>query len=355
MKKWTLGLCLLVSLMILALQGLEAGFLQFDPFGFFKSRLKSAQIYAPVTYQSLTIIPLALSENRQTILSFDEALNRNCLKITEIDGGRVNELAIENFSDCPVFIMAGEILTGCKQDRILQNDLLLSPHSGKVEIAAFCVEPGRWQEKSDKFSSGKSITPPSLRQVAKETSSQESVWSSVRTNLKSCSKAAGAQDLDTLGSQSMQRIYESKKVDGVIQNSSGYFAGLPDKYPAMNGVVVAINGRILCADLFTNRKLFRKMWSKLLYSYCLESLKGGEWDSSISKRQVTGFLNQAQSAELETMAYPESGWLYSLEHPRISGSALLVRNNLIHSALYPKFGNYLEKQSESTPLYRNYR
>ena len=352
MKKWSLYAILLIGL---ALQIGEAGFSKFDPAALFSNRLNHVKISSPVTCRGLTIIPLSLPEDRTTILSFDEALSRNLIKISEINGGEVNRLAVENFSDYPVFIMSGEILTGCKQDRILQNDLLLSPHSGRIEIPAFCVEPGRWQEKSDKFSSGKSVTPPSLRQVAKETRSQEGVWNSVRTNLKSCSKAAGAGNVDNSGSQSMQRVYENQKVDAAIKSSQAYFADLPDKYPQMNGVVVAVNGRILCADLFCSRKLFCKMWEKLLYSYCLESLKCGDELPPVSKRQVSGFLNQAANAELDALPYPEDGWLFSLEHPRVSGSALLTHSSLVHSALYPKSGNYLESAPQSTPLYRNYR
>ena len=46
-----------------------------------------------------------------------------------------------------VFIQAGDIVKGGKQDRVLTVSFLLPPNSGRVPIASFCVEQGRWSAR----------------------------------------------------------------------------------------------------------------------------------------------------------------------------------------------------------------
>ena len=62
--------------------------------------------------------------------------------------GTVSALAIENLSsDAYVFVQAGDIVQGGKQDRVIAIDLLVPPKSGRVPLAAFCVEEGRWHAR----------------------------------------------------------------------------------------------------------------------------------------------------------------------------------------------------------------
>jgi hypothetical protein len=83
------------------------------------------------------------------------------VKVHETDD--VNELAIENVGSEPVFVQSGDIVKGGKQDRCIATDFTLQPKSGKLKIAAFCVEHGRWQQRGSESaalfgSSGYSVT-----------------------------------------------------------------------------------------------------------------------------------------------------------------------------------------------------
>src|SRR5690606_1035393 len=60
----------------------------------------------------------------------------------------VNELKIENAGEKEVFIQAGDIVKGGRQDRVLTVSLVLPPRSGPVPVAAFCVEAGRWSARA---------------------------------------------------------------------------------------------------------------------------------------------------------------------------------------------------------------
>ena len=54
--------------------------------------------------------------------------------------GTVGELQIENLGDLDVFIQAGDILKGGRQDRVIGVDFILGKRSGRVSIPSFCVE-----------------------------------------------------------------------------------------------------------------------------------------------------------------------------------------------------------------------
>ena len=46
-----------------------------------------------------------------------------------------------------MFVQSGDIVKGGKQDRVLTVSLVLPPRSGRIAIAAFCVEQGRWSAR----------------------------------------------------------------------------------------------------------------------------------------------------------------------------------------------------------------
>src|ERR1700745_3773875 len=80
------------------------------------------------------------------LLTLQEALEQK--KIIVHETGQVNELAVENLArDQPVYIQFGDIVKGGRQDRIIANDLIVPPRSGKMAVVSFCVEQGRWSQR----------------------------------------------------------------------------------------------------------------------------------------------------------------------------------------------------------------
>ncbi len=150
-----------------------------------RSRVGEYEISGPYHHGSLTIFLIHGESTPHTIpfLTLEEAMERNLVKVYET--GTVNELAIENLSpDHEVFIQAGEIVKGGRQDRTLGVDLTLAPNSGKVPIASFCVERGRWSkrgEENDREFSGSEtmVTSNALRLAVRKSKNQSEVWSEV--------------------------------------------------------------------------------------------------------------------------------------------------------------------------------
>src|SRR5205085_7274600 len=67
------------------------------------------------------------------------------------DGAEVNRLVLVNNSKRPLILLAGEIVTGGKQDRVIGKDRLVPAESDPIDLSVFCVEPGRWTGTTEKF------------------------------------------------------------------------------------------------------------------------------------------------------------------------------------------------------------
>src|SRR5262249_9539743 len=120
------------------------------------------RVSGPIVHDNLAIYFVhGAAASSPVPLTLQEALAKGTVKVHET--GSVNELTVENTGTDEVFVQAGDIVKGGRQDRVLSVDLLLPPRSKKVSIAAFCVESGRWTargaEDARQFSSSASAMP----------------------------------------------------------------------------------------------------------------------------------------------------------------------------------------------------
>src|SRR5437899_10335990 len=78
-----------------------------------------------------------------------------------------------------VLLLAGEILLGGKQNRIVVEDVLVPPLSGPLTLPVYCVEQGRWAGDAKPFTTRGSFAAPGLRARMLERSDQREVWAEV--------------------------------------------------------------------------------------------------------------------------------------------------------------------------------
>src|SRR6184192_3275599 len=111
------------------------------------SNPEAQRLSGPYTCDNLTIYlihgPSLLKDDYVTL---PEAMASK--KVIVHETGNVNELAVENTSDVTVYVQSGDIVKGGRQDRTIAIDLVLPPGSGKVPVASFCVEHGRWSQRA---------------------------------------------------------------------------------------------------------------------------------------------------------------------------------------------------------------
>ena len=77
---------------------------------------------------------------------------------------------VRNTGDREVFIQAGGIFKGGKQDRVLTVSMVVPPQSGDIPVGAFCVEQDCWEgrgsEKEREFSASMARLPSKAGRIA---------------------------------------------------------------------------------------------------------------------------------------------------------------------------------------------
>jgi hypothetical protein len=304
----------------------------------------------PIRHGNLTVFPVVAAKSYSTseFLTLDEGLRSGDVIVTESgsvqglirrhpmngvrrDGAQVNQLVLVNNSNRPLLLLAGEIVTGGKQDRVIGKDRIIPAESYPVDLSVFCVEPGRWVATSEHFGASESMygnvnashasanaTPPmalmaqpSVRAKAMGDKDQNEVWAEVRKQQTAFGGAvAGAPDAapraadELTRTNSYARVMENadvkKQVDEVAkpieQNYQSLIRQLRDRNAV--GVVVAVNGRIIWADIFASADLLGKYWPKLVRSYASEAVVTRAKDVAVSVDRAQAFLADMEGREV---------------------------------------------------------
>ncbi len=124
------------------------------------------KVLPAIVHGNLAIFPVVAARSHDTslLMTLDEGVRAGQVTVTEAGGERglvrpgqhlrpdsgaeVNRLVLYNNSNRPLLLLAGEIVTGGKQDRVIGADRIVPPNAGPIDLSVFCVEPGRWVASS---------------------------------------------------------------------------------------------------------------------------------------------------------------------------------------------------------------
>jgi len=297
------------------------------------------QVLEPIRQGSLTVFPVVTSKSYPTgqFLTLDEGLRSGEVVVTEYgnirglvrrhstpsiqrDSAQVNQLALINNSKRPLLLLAGEIVAGGKQDRVIGMDRIVPPESDPIDLNVFCVEPGRWVATSNNFGTsgatygsvaggtaggvagGTLMAQPSVRAKAMGDKDQTQVWAEVKKQQQSMSvEVTEASPSPTAANQiastsSYAVIMENKDVKQEVdkiakpieQNYQSLIKQLRDRKAV--GVVVAVNGRVIWSDVFASTELLEKYWPKLVRSYASEAVVTHVKGARVTLAQAESFL-----------------------------------------------------------------
>jgi len=295
--------------------------------------LKTLEVGEPVHYENLTIIPIYSTKikDHTRYVTLEEAFKKGWIEVKELSGGRVPQLKLTNKSSKHIFILGGEVLTGCKQDRLVGRDVLVAPRRKDLTIPVYCVEQGRWTYNTNKFYSKGNLGLPELRARAQSKSSaaQSGIWSAI----KKSNQRLGV----TSRSSNYQDAYEKEEVRKGIASYQKKFEQVPQLYPDTVGVLVGVGGQIRNVDIFANRYLFQKLWPKILKSSSLAALNV-RGSGSITQEEAVSFLRSLGSKHYTKNQAVDLGVEYSSIDKDLNVNALAYRNVTIHLSAFPQEG-----------------
>ena len=292
--------------------------------------LNGITIGAPVTYRNLTLYPLISRRGGigEDYLTLDEAMERGVLTVEEKSGGSVPEVMVTNRSSRPVFIFAGEIIAGAKQDRIVRTDTLLAPCGGRMSLSVYCVEQGRWHGKSDSFEASHYNAGAYLRKIAQTGASQAMVWDGVTKKNRALGVAPSTGTL--------RAVYTSSENRKVFDEYRATFSCFPDMAPATIGVVACSGGEIVCGDIFGSPGLFRAEWKKLLTSYIADGAASSRRGRVVERWRIESFLSRLRSPGSVVRERGVSlGQNIRLTWPGGVAAGLFYRGYTVHLSVFP--------------------
>jgi hypothetical protein len=293
--------------------------------------VRNLELGKPVSHGSLTIIPVYLNKvlDRARYATLEDALKNGWITITEVEGGRVPQVKISNTSKHLVFLMGGEILTGCRQDRILAGDILLAPGTKDLLAPVYCVEQGRWIHVSQSFSSKQNLGTPALRARAQEKSpeAQSEIWGRIAEENRVMGVASATS--------AYQDAYEKKENRVEISKIEDKMRDVPRLYADTVGVVICVGGEVVSVDIFANPDLFVKEWPKILKSSALSSLgsaKGGSPDRDEAAKFLRSFLDR----KYRSQSGLDLGTEYASIDSEANIQALAYNDGVVHLAGFPQ-------------------
>jgi hypothetical protein len=296
------------------------------------------RIGQPVTYETLTVFPVLSSQDANTdaFQTLDAALASGEAVVTEqgdsirrsrnddaqpvpyVSGGaQVNQLVLINRGKRPLLLLAGEVVSGGKQDRIIAKDRIIPIGAKPLPLDVFCVEHSRWTNGDAKFSAARTMVHPTVREKAAVDSDQTQVWAAVRgdvaaaraqndiaSNLEVTPPLISSQQLSRLmasaaPTEGYRSIYQSAAVAPSVENFAQEVqkrferatSGL--KGERVVGVIVAYGSEVAWSDIFASSELFDAYWPKLLRSYAVEALTRPAPQEKVSLSNARDFLRPA--------------------------------------------------------------
>jgi len=311
------------------------------------------RLIEPIQYENLLIFPVVSSQSADTagFATLDEALGSGEALVTEggantirrsrdgrpvsipqQQGASVNQLVLINRGSKPLVLLAGEMVSGGKQDRIISKDRIVPPGAEHIPLDVFCVEQSRWSS-GGQFSAGKLMVHPSVREKAAVDKEQTKVWAAVRNGTTSDTAVVpggggGSGDGRALlmvspsvisgvvateaQTGAYQKIYKSRRVNSAVEpfveeiqrRFARRVAGLKGEFVV--GVVIAYGGELAWSDIFASGEMFGRYWQKLLPSYVVEALARPQTKEQASLDDAREFLRPLtghETVESEPGAY----------------------------------------------------
>lgn len=295
------------------------------------------RIMEPVAYETISLFPVLARNVADTsgFITLDEGLASGEVVVAERGaaalrrtrgnepaiwepiagaGAEVNRLVLIHRGSKPLLLLAGEVVSGGKQDRVIAKDRIVPPGAEPLPLDVFCVERGRWAGGSTQFTAAKMMVHPSVREKAAIDQDQSGVWAAVRGEIapRGTAPAAGGAASAMLGTviaaeapgESYVRIYGSARIGGSVESYAEELARRFARAVAgaedgkVVGVVVAYGGEVAWADIFASPGLFERYWNKLLRSYCVEGVMRSDRREKAALADAREFLKPLAGREI---------------------------------------------------------
>ncbi len=317
-----------------------------------KKLVETLEYGTAVEFRNLTMVPVQARTNGEPpYLLFRDAVEKGLAQVTELGGGVVPEVALENSADLPVLLVAGEELVGAKQNRMV-NLTILAPAKSKTVIPVSCVEAGRWRPVSPRFAPADHLVfarlraestahvTESLRDRNERRTRQGVVWDRI-------ARLACRMDAES-GTGAVDAIFERRR------DEVGEFVRAMQWQEGQAGAAFLIEGRPAGIDVFDHPGSMRELLPKLVRSYAMDALaeeaaqkfrseprEGASGEPAAAEpvdavARIRGWLSRMDDSGATVAPAVGMGQDFRLDCGQITAAALWALDRFVHFCAFPR-------------------
>ena len=256
-----------------------------------------------------------------------EAIERGDLEICEMPEGATGQLRARNRGRRATLLVDGDHLLGAKQNRMLTSSALVGG-GREVALPVACVEQGRWQGPSARFSGVAQLGSPRLRRIARltvsralrdtgrRTADQSQIWQQIARQQQSLRVASATSALS--------HTYAARAADiGQIADRLLYPTGAI-------GVALGVGAELVSVDLFDNPRTCAHYWRRLVEGAALDSLGAVPRSAGLAGGEVARVLDELRAADWSAVAAVGDGDELRAHGPSAAGALLLLGGRVVH-------------------------
>jgi hypothetical protein len=269
--------------------------------------------------------PLYLKEpGTREYLTLAGAGEEGLVEVNELESAEVNAVELVWETQRPLFILAGQMIRGAKQDRVFARDLLVSGR-GRGPMPVYCVEAGRWTSGPTGFEPAKAVVGNEVRGAVNCQADQGVVWSKVSEVQGSVGRSSETS--------AYRVVLEDEEVSGVAEELGEVFAKFAGEGAC--GVLLFGGGYVLGLDVFDGAALFGALAGELGAAYATQAAALEEPGHPEPGKFVKEFVEELGG--LATFAYPGGavgeGEFVVVNDGRLSGGFLEDDGGVVHLML----------------------
>lgn len=229
-------------------------------------------------------------------------MDHGSITVTEIGGGTVPEVLIQNQGAEAVLLVDGEELLGAKQNRVL-NSTVVVPAKARLQVPVSCVEQGRWSHVSPTFQSSANHLSSRHRYAKAEDVSRTLSHGAGRHGDQGHVWGLVAEQAERLGvssgTQAMADTFEA------VSHALSEFVARCPLQTRQKGLLAYRDGQVLGVEVVSSSRVYRRLHEKLVRSYAIEALGRTGAARPPGAEEAAAFLQRLLEARCE--AYPAVG------------------------------------------------
>ena len=301
-------------------------------------------ISEPVKKNNITIFFLQSKiKLENNFLTLEESISKNLVDIKEVNSkGTIRYLKVSNKSNQKLLILGSEQIIGnaLKQNRVVNNTTLV-PEQTTIMLSVSCCEKNRWSpavannictSESLYFTKGRINNSVDIFDNNK--TDQFKIWDDI------------AEKLDEFNTKSFTGTLED-----TYNKNKLYFDEITNYFKINEndvGVVAAIGNRLVNVEIFSNNKLLKMYFPKIIKSLIFESYKKTSQNYLLGLKDVYKLFRIIEFSE-KKLHKPYNDCLgeeIRFNSDRVVGSCLNYKEKLLH------FSGFL-KDDMNVPLFKS--